>query len=281
MFRSNVAADSIAKKMIAARWPELGSGDLTIHHVVEEKDKPPTKAGCKEFASVAVVPPVYQHLIEDDCEASYVIVYHGYSWSALSEDGRRGLVAHMLRHIAREVDDKSGAVRWVIKGHDFEGFEGELEQDGAWNRGLRGAVKTARQMSMDDAVAATGSVAERVVDAALDALEDAENPHRKRMERTAGGAGGIEAITVSGGGRSVTLTGKGRRTAQQRRQDAINAEATARAAMANAPVPTVEDEEDERVEVGQTGQTAVEIEESEAADYHRRAGGDAEEHDAA
>jgi hypothetical protein len=211
MFTHNGAAATMADRLTIDKFRDLRSGDVMIHHVLEEKDKPSTKAGCKEFASVAVVPPVYAYLLNDDCAVSFLVTYHGYSWNQLGDRDRRGLVEHMLRHVGREVDEK-GVVKWLVKGHDFEGFDGELTDGRAWSEGLREAAESvARQLTMDDAAAKSSPEDEAMArDIVAEVVSEAAVAAAAGAERLVGDAfaegSGVTGITVTAGGKSTRIT---------------------------------------------------------------------------
>lgn len=51
---------------------------------------------------------------------------------ALTGDQIEALLYHELRHCGWDIDKQTGGVRWVVRGHDWEGFRGEVERYGAW-----------------------------------------------------------------------------------------------------------------------------------------------------
>jgi hypothetical protein len=73
-------------------------------------------------------------------------------WNDLNEHGRRALVDHELMHCWAEEDD-SGEVQLKIIGHDFEGFNKEIERHGLWRSSAQTlAYHMNKQMTLFDSV---------------------------------------------------------------------------------------------------------------------------------
>jgi hypothetical protein len=61
------------------------------------------------------------------------------------------LLHHELLHATFEVDDKTGEMKWAIRGHDDEVFLDELRRYGAWNQSRRRAKEAYGQVALPEA----------------------------------------------------------------------------------------------------------------------------------
>jgi hypothetical protein len=114
----------------------------------------------------------------------FVILLNAAAWPHLEDRQREALLFHELEHAqprldddGEQVQDESGRPQWRIRKHDLEAFVSEYALYGAWREGIAAFVAAGR--------------------------EDAARPLLEAMRPKKGN--NIESVTLSGGGKSVTL----------------------------------------------------------------------------
>ena len=84
------------------------------------------------WARIHKVSNLYKFLLRID----FIIEVYKDVWEALSDEGKRALVAHELRHI-KVAFDKNGERILSLIPHDFEEFEEIINQYGFWKEDLK------------------------------------------------------------------------------------------------------------------------------------------------
>jgi hypothetical protein len=109
-------------------------------------------------------------------EVDFIMTLAGAEWKDMTNRQRRALLDHELCHCVG--DSETG---WAMRGHDVEEFAEIIERHGLWHGDLEKVGEKVRQLNFNDVLGASD--------------------------------GGVESVTFSSAGKSVTLTGADMRSA--------------------------------------------------------------------
>jgi hypothetical protein len=109
-------------------------------------------------------------------EVDFIVTLAGAEWKDMTNRARRALLDHELCHCVG--DSMKG---WSMRGHDVEEFSEIIERHGLWHGDLEKVGEKVRQLNFNDVLGASD--------------------------------GGVESVTFSSAGKSVTLTGADMRSA--------------------------------------------------------------------
>jgi hypothetical protein len=116
------------------------------------RDDVPSKAGREVWGTArkvsslnAFLANVDQHDdIDEQNEPFFVIVISSPIWNGLNPEQREALIDHELMHCWAE-EDEEGNTKLSIVGHDFEGFQKEIDRHGLWRPDARQMALTMEQ----------------------------------------------------------------------------------------------------------------------------------------
>lgn len=178
---------ALAVEIIEDYHPTLKHARIAI--VFREGD-PPTSNGKETLGQASLVTSKMNVIAAERFD--FFIWLAGDWWHDATDKQRRALLDHELCHCAGE------PFAWRMRSHDIEEFSCILERHGTWYRELHNFVKTAQDIS--------AQVQSRLI-------QDSVNGLVGTIDRL-NGKHGIDAVTLSTGNRSVTLTADTARKAQ-------------------------------------------------------------------
>lgn len=117
----------IADELIEEHHPHLESAPIRYLF----RDDTPNKNGREVWGTAQKIGGHNAFLVTGLNEPFFLITISHPIWTELSESKRRALVDHELMHCKTETND-DGEKQLKIIGHDFEGFNDEIDRYGLW-----------------------------------------------------------------------------------------------------------------------------------------------------
>jgi len=148
------------------------------HIVGVGRPKAAKRHGKDVWASLKKPSPLERVLYEEE-RIDYILVVALDVWEELSEDYRRALIDHELSHAGGLDLDRD---EWTLVGHDIEEFANVVRRHGAWRGDVQAFLAATRDVDP----------AQGIIPGLIESL-------RPRP------GSGVESVTLSSGGRSVTL----------------------------------------------------------------------------
>lgn len=139
-YESNPKAQEIATQLIPEHHPEIAKAEILYLFT----DKTVKRRGKVQLARTMKASDLIDHLSGG---ADFVIVFSSEPWGALDEEQRIALVDHQLCYCDMKTD-KDGNDGFTLRAADFEGFTGNVERHGLWNKDVADFVNMTKQLKL-------------------------------------------------------------------------------------------------------------------------------------
>jgi hypothetical protein len=146
-----------------------------------------------------------------------VLILNEEHWRILQDPQRLALVDHELCHLAPSLDpntldqreDAHGRKLWRIRKHDLEEFRDVVSRNGLYKSDIADFVRAAQETKVLPLFPAEAPKPTRVPDFVEKVIDRLLEPGAAESLRPKPG-GSVESVSISSGGRSVTLRADGR-----------------------------------------------------------------------
>jgi len=122
----------------------------------------------------------------------FAILLNAEIWRQLPEIAKRAVLDHELSHCGTKTSDQTGEVSYYIRKHDLEEFNHIVRRYGLWREGVETFIKAALKQEQAGL---------------FKAAESGVKTAARELVETVAGMPAVSSVTISSGGKSVTLKG--------------------------------------------------------------------------